>query len=138
MPLRILIADPSKFSRLVLRGLIKSTDVGRNAEIIEAYDSDDAVRKYFQYNPHLIFLSISMPNNEGLKTIDKIRSKDPNAKVVVVSTLGREDLVEKALEKGALGYLIKPFRPNVLKEVLYNILGDEKYASKSSPRASSS
>jgi len=127
-----LIADDSKFIRLILRGLIRSTDVGKHADIIEAHDGTDAVRKYFQYNPHLVFLDINMPNMSGLEVLHKIKSKDPNAKIIVISALGHEELVRKALEKGVLGYITKPFHPNLLKEILRNVLGGDKHAEEAS------
>ena len=132
MPIKIMIVDDSRFMRLVLRGLIKSIDVDDTIEIIEAGDGSEAIQKYFKYHPHIVFLDIVMPNKSGLEVLNEIKSKDPNAKVIIISAVGHEELVRKALKVGAIGYVVKPFHPDLLKELLHSILGGATNASKES------
>ena len=132
MPIKIMIVDDSRFMRLVLRGLLKSMDIDDTIEIIEAGDGSEAIQKYFKYHPHIVFLDIVMPNKSGLEVLNEIKSKDPNAKVIIISAVGHEELVRKALKVGAIGYVVKPFHPDLLKELLHNILRGATNASKES------
>lgn len=53
--------------------------------IAKAYDGEEAAQQYFEHKPDVILLDMSMPNYDGIYAIEKIKLKDPNAKIIVVS-----------------------------------------------------
>jgi two-component system chemotaxis response regulator CheY len=64
-------------------------------------------------------MDITMPKMDGVTALEKIMEFDPNAKIVMISALGRQDLVKKSLLLGAKNYIVKPLdRKKVLERVV--------------------
>jgi len=67
-------------------------------------------------------MDITMPKMDGISSLEKILEFDKEAKVIMVSALGKQDLVKKALMIGAKNYIVKPLdRVKVLERVLQSI-----------------
>jgi len=59
-----------------------------------------------------------MPKMNGIEALKAIMASDPNAKVVMCTAVGQEQMVKLAIKTGAKGYIVKPFQaPKVLEEV---------------------
>jgi len=113
---KILIADDSKFMRMLIVRLLSSCGI---KNIIEASTGEEVLEKCKQHKQlHLIFLDINMPGLNGLQTLREIKKVNPSAKVVIVSAISQKDAVKEALQSGAEEYITKPFsQENILKIV---------------------
>jgi two-component system chemotaxis response regulator CheY len=116
-PYKVLIVDDSIFVQKQLRQILTS----EGFEIVEtASDGAEGVEKYRQLKDRidLVTMDITMPNMDGLTALAKIIEINPEAKVIMISALGREDLVKKALIAGAKNYIVKPLdRKKVLERL---------------------
>lgn len=118
MNLRVLIVDDSKFMRMLLGDLLS-----RNGfEILEAESGEEAVKVYLAERPDLVTLDILMPGRDGIETVQDLRAQDPDARVVMVTALGMEDYIQRALEAGADGFILKPFSPERVLETLREVM----------------
>ena len=116
----ILIADDTVFMRTVLKGIIKKNGIAK--EIIEADDGIDAVKKFQANKPDLVTMDITMPRADGVQALRAIMKLDPNAKVVMVSAMEQQDIVEQAIKLGACDYITKPFKNSNVGTVLNKAL----------------
>ncbi|ADN02355.1 response regulator [Spirochaeta thermophila] len=117
-PYKILIADDSIFVTKQLRQILSSAGF----EVIgEANTGDEAVELYKSLHPgvDLVTLDITMPRMDGITALKKIMEFDADARVVIISALGRDDLVKTALLEGAKNFIVKPLnREKVLERIL--------------------
>ena len=114
---RVLIVDDSMFITKQLSQYLTSEgfDVVGTAE-----DGEDAVETYKELSPNidLVTMDITMPKMDGVSALENILSFDPAARVIMISALGKQDLVKKALLLGAKNYIVKPLdRKKVLERI---------------------
>ena len=101
----ILIVDDSIFVVKQLRKILEEEEF----EIIDtASDGEDGFEKYKQHHPDVdvVTMDITMPKMDGITSLEKIIAFDGNARVIMISALGKEDLVKKALISGAKNYIV--------------------------------
>jgi two-component system chemotaxis response regulator CheY len=114
---KVFLVDDSIFAVKQLSQILKA----ENFEIVgTACDGDEAVEKYKTYYPNVdvVTLDITMPKSDGISALEKIIEFDKNAKVIIISALGKDDLVKKALMVGAKNYIIKPIdKAKVLEKI---------------------
>jgi two-component system, chemotaxis family, chemotaxis protein CheY len=115
MGLKILVVDDSAFMRNILKNVIKEFP---EHTVSEAVDGEDAIVKYRELMPNLVFMDIMMPKKTGLEALKEIRGFDTNAKIVMCTSVGQEKVMQEAIELGASDFIIKPFKPEDIKEVL--------------------
>ncbi len=117
-PYRVLVVDDSMFVTKQIGQILTSEGFEVAAT---APDGQAGVEKYKELFPNvdLVTMDITMPNMDGVTALEKIREFDPEAKVIMVSALGKQDLVKDALFKGAKNYIVKPLdREKVLERVV--------------------
>ncbi len=112
---RILLVDDSAFVVKQLQQIF----VSENYKVVgTAENGEEGVLMYKEHKPDLVTLDITMPKMDGITALTKIMEFDKEAKVVMVSALGKEDMVKKALLAGAKNYITKPLdRKKVLERV---------------------
>lgn len=111
---RGLIVDDAAIMRLRLREILEP----RYEIVAEAGDGDEAIEMYDRYKPDFITLDISMPNTNGMEALEILMQRTPPPRIIIVSAVGQQRLVIKALQGGAKDFVIKPFEsPRVLKAV---------------------
>jgi DNA-binding NarL/FixJ family response regulator len=103
--LRILIADDHELVRDGIRGLLQAHRCWR--VVGEAVDGVEAVEKTKKLKPDLAILDITMPDLDGLEVTRQIRTAAPNTKVLVLTMHESDQMVRRALEAGARGYVLK-------------------------------
>ena len=118
---KILIVDDAAFMRKVIRDTL--TKNGFTA-LHEAVDGKDAVEKYFELQPDLVLMDITMPNMDGLEALKAIRAKDNKANVVMCSAMGQEAMVVEAVQAGIKDFIVKPFKEDRLMKTVNSILGN--------------
>jgi two-component system chemotaxis response regulator CheY len=115
---RVLIVDDSMFIAKQLGQIFTS----EGFEVADtAADGAQGVEKYKELYPNidLVTMDITMPVMDGVTALEKILEFDKNAAVIMVSALGKEDVVKKSLLLGAKSYIVKPLdRKKVLERVV--------------------
>lgn len=122
MSKRVLIADDAPFMREVLRDILVE---GGFEVVAEAGDGVEALEQYRAHSPDVVTLDIVMPRRNGLDGLRAILEHDPSACVVMCSALGQEALVMEALDAGARDFIVKPFKPDQVCNVLEGALQKE-------------
>ena len=120
-PFRFLIVDDSAFAR---RNLARMVESFGGKIVAEAGDGAAAVQQYAQHQPDLVLMDVTMPNVRGIEAVELIIAKDAKARIVMVSSVGSQDNVVAALQKGARHFVQKPVKPEMLYEVLRFVLAD--------------
>ncbi len=115
---RVLVVDDSMFIAKQLGQIFTS----EGYEVADtAADGAQGVEKYKELYPNidLVTMDITMPVMDGVTALEKILEFDKNATVIMVSALGKEDVVKKSLLLGAKSYIVKPLdRKKVLERVV--------------------
>jgi two-component system chemotaxis response regulator CheY len=122
-PYRVMIVDDSMFVAKQIGQILTS----EGFEVVATVgDGEAAVEQYkvLQSKIDLVTMDITMPKMDGVTALEKIIEFDPNAKIVMISALGRQDLVKKSLMLGAKNYIVKPLdRKKVLERVVSVVKG---------------
>ncbi len=117
-PYRVLIVDDSMFIAKQLGQILTS----EGFDVVgTASDGLAGLEKYKELAPtvDLVTMDITMPKMDGVAALEKILEYDKAAAVVMVSALGKEDVVKKCLLLGAKSYIVKPLdRKKVLERIL--------------------
>jgi two-component system chemotaxis response regulator CheY len=114
MPTTIMIVDDST----MVRKQVARTLIGAGFTVVEALDGVDALAQLLTANPgpSLIVLDVNMPNMGGIELLQSLRGR-PNfviPPVVMLTTEGEPRLMQEAKALGAKGWIVKPFRPELL------------------------
>jgi two-component system chemotaxis response regulator CheY len=119
---RYLIVDDSVFARKNLGRIIESFG-GQVAG--EAGDGLTAITEYERTKPDIVLMDITMPQMEGIEAAEKIVQQSPEARVIMVSSVGYQENIVAALQRGARHFVQKPVKPEVLYEVIKYVLGED-------------
>jgi len=115
---RVLVVDDSVFVTKQISQILNS----EGFEVVAtAGNGEEGLEKYKELHPNidLVTMDITMPTMDGVTALEKIMEFDKDAKVIMVSALGKQDLVKKALLLGAKNYIVKPLdRKKVLERVV--------------------
>lgn len=119
----ILIADDAPVIRVGLKHILKEMDL----PVLEADNGNEAYRLSLATPPRLLLTDLVMPGMDGFSLISRFRGTPSNAKtpIIVISSYGDRARLVKALRSGANDFIVKPFRPEVVKEKVRRHLGDE-------------
>jgi two-component system chemotaxis response regulator CheY len=120
---RVLVVDDSFYMRTMLKNML--TDAGYNI-IGEAADGETAIRLAREANPDLVTLDLILPDNTGLDVLKGIHKDNPSIRVIIVSAVGQEAIVNEAIQNGAQAYIVKPFAEEKVLDIVSNVLSDAK------------
>ena len=112
-PLNVLIVDDSKIVCEILTGMFK--ELGHTI-VGTAGNGEEALHKFLELRPDLVSMDITMPKVDGIAATKNILAQAPDALVIVVTSHGQEKMIVDAIEAGAKGYVLKPFRKEKIKE----------------------
>lgn len=117
---RILVVDDAKFMRTLVRDAL----VPRGHEIVgEAENGNIAIEMYKKLKPDLVTMDITMREKDGIQAAEEILQLDPQAKIIMVTALGQENLLTKAIKLGVKDFVVKPFPPERLQKAAEKALG---------------
>ena len=115
----IMIVDDASFMRAVLKRIVLQAG---HEVVAEATNGDDAIAQFQDSKPDLVLMDIIMPPGpeakDGIEALRHIVAVDPTAKVVMCSSMGQQALITEAIKSGAKDFVIKPFQPQKVMEVL--------------------
>jgi two-component system chemotaxis response regulator CheY len=120
---KVLIADDTLFMRKVLSKIVK--DMGHTI-VAEAGNGDEAFELYKVHKPDLVLLDIVMPpgpkTGNGIDALKLIRGENPEAKVIMISSMGQDSIVKETVTNGARDFVVKPFKSDDVTSVLKKYL----------------
>ena len=117
-PYTILVVDDSIFVKKQLSQILTSEKID---VVATAGDGEEAVEMYKEHHPNvdLVTMDITMPRLDGISALEQIIEFDKDARIIMISALGKQELVKKSLLLGAKNYIIKPLdRKKVLERVV--------------------
>lgn len=110
---RILIVDDAKFMRTLVRDALSKA----GHEIVgEAENGNQAIELYKNLKPDLVTMDITMREKDGLDAAGEILKSDSRARIIMVTALGQEDLLARAIKMGVKDFVVKPFPPERLQQ----------------------
>ena len=116
---RIMVVDDSRLVRVQMEDVLKGTDY----EIaVHCRSGEEAVERYAEVRPDLVTMDIIMQGMDGLDAAEVILKQDPDARIVMVSSLAYDDTFERAKAIGARGFVDKPFHQEQLLKVFAEAL----------------
>lgn len=118
---RVMVVDDSRVVRLQMQMLFEGTDFEIAAHCL---NGEEAISQYSQIQPDLVTMDIIMPGMDGLETARAILEENPDARIVMVSSLVYEDTLNEADQIGAKGFIYKPFDRDLLLAALEKALED--------------
>ena len=114
---RILVVDVDKSTRTALRAILESAEY----EVVEAADSETGMAVYRENPPDLVVLDIVMPEKDGSRAINQLKTDYPDARIFAISGSGIGYLM-MAEEYGAMRTFIKPLNPNEVLQAVKELL----------------
>ena len=115
----IMIVDDASFMRAVLKKIVLQAG---HEVIAEVGNGDDAINQFQTSQPDLVLMDIVMPPGpkakDGIEALKQIIAANPSAKVIMCSSMGQQSLIAEAIKSGAKDFVVKPFQPQKVIEVL--------------------
>ncbi len=113
--LTVLIADDEAHIRLMLKTIMKSM----NTDVVgEAKNGSEAVEIYKNQKPDISLFDINMPVMTGLDALQEIIKEYPDAFIIMMTSVANAETVEKCIECGASGYILKDTPLQEMKEMI--------------------
>ena len=115
---RVLVVDDAAFMRVSIKNMLTKNGY----EVCgEAENGDIAIQKFQELSPDIVTMDITMPDKDGLTSLKEILSFNPSANIIMISAMGQESMVREAIISGAKGFIVKPFKEDVIVSALKNI-----------------
>ncbi len=114
---KILIGDDSILARKQLKDIISSLG-GRH--FLDASNGQEVIDIYKEQSPEVVFLDIVMPVKDGNTAIAEIMEYDPQADIIIVSSVGTQSQLKQAIQLGAKDFLQKPLNRRQIESILNN------------------
>ncbi len=92
--------------------------------ILEAANGEEAVALFAEHQPDLVLMDVNMPVMDGLQALEKICAVNPDALVVMLTSLATRHVVERCLELGAANFVRKDTPKETMAEVLTETIND--------------
>ena len=124
--LKILIVDDS----LIIRKKVKKLVEVLGHEVLNsAKNGQEAIDMYKEARPDLVTMDITMPDMDGITAVKEIMKVDNEAKIIMVTSHGQEDMVIQSIKAGAVGYMLKPISEDKFAAAIGEVF--EEYAEES-------
>ena len=118
---KILVCDDSVLARKQLMDAVN--EIATGATFLEGKNGAEAVALYKKEKPDLVFMDIVMPEKDGTEALSDITSFDKDAVIIIVSSVGTQEQLKKAIQLGAKDFIQKPFEKNQIREIIELRLG---------------
>ena len=116
---RILICDDTAFMRKLLTEIL----IGSGYDVVgEAENGKIAIEKFKALKPDVTLMDITMPELDGIKALEGIMSSDNNARGIMCSAMGEENIGVDAIKKGAKDFVVKPFQNERIIDAIQRVM----------------
>jgi len=116
----VLLIDDSQLARGLMRGIMENTGY---TVCGEAANGQEGLEKFKQMRPDLVFCDIMMHGMNGVECMREILKEDPNAKVVICTSVGDKLHTEEAITAGAKGFIVKPIKASEVIRITETLIG---------------
>lgn len=116
---KVLVVDDAKFMRVTLTNMLKQ---GNHEVIGEAENGRQATELYRSLKPDVVTMDITMPEMTGIEAVKQIIGEFPDAKIIMCSSMGQQQMVLSAIEAGAKDYIVKPFDESRVNAAISRVL----------------
>ena len=113
--IKMLVCDDSILARKSMTAMLNSFGYDN---ILEVSNGEDAVNKYKEEKPDIVFLDIVMPVKDGITATKEIIEFDRDARIVVISSVGTQTHLREVIKAGARDFIQKPVDQNLLKQII--------------------
>jgi two-component system, chemotaxis family, chemotaxis protein CheY len=117
LPLILIVDDDS-----LLRTMVQDALAAIPCRISQAKSGDEALAAMAQENAAVMLLDLVMPKKSGLEVLNTLKGLAAKTKVIVLSSIDTESLMQQALNAGAYGFIVKPFHPLDIQNVVRGAL----------------
>lgn len=118
---RLMVVDDSN----IIRRKIERGTAGCGFELVgTAANGTEALARLDEWRPEVVTMDLTMPEMDGIECIEHLMARRPELRILVVSALSDKATGIEALEKGARGFLCKPFSDDQLAEALAELTED--------------
>jgi DNA-binding NarL/FixJ family response regulator len=131
-PIRTLLADDHTIVREGLRALL-AVDAGIDV-VAEAINGREAVELARLHKPEVVVMDIAMPILNGIEAARQIRASCPGARIIILSAHSDDAYIERAIEVGAAGFLVKQTSAQILARTIKLVAAGDTYFSPSVAR----
>lgn len=118
-----LIVDDAQIMRVILKDMLVKYCGFKNHEVVEADDGTEAIKKYKEQKPDIVFLDIHMPQMDGMTAVVEMIKIDSAAKIVMCTAVGDGNDVMQCIKAGAKDYVKKPPSPERIVQAIESVTG---------------
>lgn len=123
--IKVMIADDHE---LIREGLKQLLELEGDIEVVsEAGNGVECLEKLGRVNPDVLLLDINMPKQTGIEVLQKIRDRNINVKVLILTVHNEVEYLVKAVDIGVNGYLMKDSTSEELRKAIYAVINNENY-----------
>lgn len=116
----VMIVDDSK----TIRQQVTFTLTKAGYKVVEAEDGADGIQKLAgNQDVAMIISDVNMPNMDGISMVEKMKTDGVSVPIIMLTTEGAADLIDRAKQAGAKGWLVKPFKPDQLVAAVNKLTG---------------
>ena len=116
---RLMIVDDAMLARRLLKTTLTA---GGHEVAAEVASGEEALSAYREHQPDLVLMDINLPGISGIDALRQILKADAAARVVMVTSVTREQTVREAVAGGAAAYVVKPYTSDRILSVLETVL----------------
>ena len=119
---KLMIVDDSN---LIRKKIAREFDQSKFELIASADNGEKAIELFEAHRPEIVTMDITMPHLDGVDCIERLVEIDPKTKILVISALNDKATGMEALEKGAMGFINKPFTQQEIVDALNALTEDD-------------
>ena len=116
----VLVVDDAAFMRMRIKQMLEANG---HSMVGEAMDGVEAIEKFAELKPDVVILDITMPGMNGIEALKRIKVLNKDAKIIICSAMGYQELIAKAIEEGAKEFIVKPFEAEQLMAAIDKVVG---------------
>lgn len=124
LPIRLICVDDHPLLRQGIAAIINHQP-GMSL-VAEATNGAEAILKYREHRPDVILMDLRLPDMSGIDSLIAIRTEFPDARIVMLTTFEGDVEIQRSLEAGARGYLLKTMPPSELVEAIRQVHAGKK------------